>query len=85
MLVSRVALKIRDTLVERDQYPIGGEGRIHDCRVCCAAKPFVDDRVGIVAQDAKIFHQFHREVLVKLELQNARNGTRRSSCANSAA
>ena len=68
-----------------NQHPADGEGRIHNCRVCGAAKSFVDDRVGIVAQDAKILHQFHREVFVKLELHIARIGTRRSSCANSAA
>jgi hypothetical protein len=38
-----------------------------------------------VAQAAKIRHQFDREVLVKLKLHIARIGTRRSSCANSAA
>jgi len=46
---------------------------------------FFADRVGIVAQAPKIRHQFHREVLVKLDLHNARIGTSRSSCANSAA
>jgi hypothetical protein len=38
-----------------------------------------------VAQASKIRHQFNREVLVKFELHIARIGTRRSSCANSAA
>ena len=85
MLVSRVALEIGDTLVEREQDPIGSKGRIHNCWVCRAAKAFVGDRVGIVAQAPKIRHQFNREVLVKLELHIARIGTRRSSCANSAA
>jgi len=85
MLVSRVALEIGDTLVEREQDPIGGKGGIHNCRVCRTAKSFARDCVGIVAQAAKIRHQFNREVLVKLELHIARIGTRRSSCANSAA
>src|SRR5450759_1332294 len=85
MLVNRVALEIGDTLVEREQNPIGSKGGIHYCWVCRTAKSFFADRVGIVAQTAKIRHQFHREVLVKLELHNARIGTRRSSCANSAA
>jgi hypothetical protein len=38
-----------------------------------------------VAQDTKVPHQFNREILVKLELHIVRIGTRRSSCANSAA
>jgi hypothetical protein len=38
-----------------------------------------------VTQNTKIRHQFNREVLVKLELHMALIGTRRSSCANSAA
>ena len=85
MLMNRVALEIGDTLVEREQDPIGGKGGIHYCWVCRTAKSFAGDRVGIVAQAAKIRHQFHREVLVKVELPIARIGTRRSSCANSAA
>ena len=85
MLVKRVALEIRDALVEREQDPIGGGGGIHNCRVCRAAKSFIGDRVGIVTQNTKIRHQFNREVLVKLELHMALIGTRRSSCANSAA
>ena len=85
MLVKRVSLEIRDALVEREQDPIGGAGGIHNCRVCGATKSFVGDRVGIVTQTTKIRHQFNREVLVKLELHIALIGTRRSSCANSAA
>jgi hypothetical protein len=85
LLVNRVALEIGDTLVEREQDPVGSKGGIHDCRVCRSAKSFVGHRVGIVAQATKIRRQFHREVLVKLELHIARIGTRRSSCANSAA
>jgi hypothetical protein len=85
MLVKRVALEIRDALVEREQDPIGGGSGIHNCRVSRAAKSFVGDRVGIVTQTTKIRHQFNREVLVKLELHIALIGTRRSSCANSAA
>jgi hypothetical protein len=38
-----------------------------------------------VAQAAKIVSEFNREVLVELDLHIARIGTRRSSCANSAA
>jgi hypothetical protein len=38
-----------------------------------------------VAKAAKIHHKFNRQVFVKLELHIARIGTRRSSCANSAA
>ena len=85
MLVNRVALEIGDTLVECQQDPIGGESGIHYRRVRRAAKPFAGDRIGIVAQAAKIRHQFDREVFVKFELHRARIGTRRSSCANSAA
>jgi hypothetical protein len=85
MFMDRLALEIGDTLVEREQDPIGNKGGIHNCWVCRTAKSFVGDRVGIVAQAATIRHQFHREVLVKLELHIARIGTRRSSCANSAA
>ena len=80
-----VALGIGDTLVEPEQDPIGSECGVHNRRVCLAAKSFAGDRVGIVAQAAKIGHQFHREVLVKLELHIALIGTRRSSCASSAA
>ena len=61
------------------------ESGIHHCRIRRATKPFAGNRVGIVAQAAKIRHQFNREVFVKLELHIARIGTRRSSCANSAA
>ena len=85
MLMNRVALEIGDTLVEREQDPIGSNGGIDNCRVCRTAKSFAGGRVGIMAQSAKIRHQFNREVLVKLELHLARIGTRRSSCANSAA
>jgi hypothetical protein len=85
MLMNRVALEISDTLVEREQDMIGSEGGIQNCWVRRTAKCFVGDRVGFVAQPAKIRHQFHREVLVKLELHIVRIGTRRSSCANSAA
>ncbi len=85
MLVNRVALEIGDTLVEREQDPIGGERGIHYRRVRRTAKSFFGDRIGIVAQAAKIRHQFEREVLVEFELHRARIGTRRSSCANSAA
>ncbi|HYW42463.1 MAG TPA: hypothetical protein VE959_06375 [Bryobacteraceae bacterium] len=85
MLVNRVALEIGDTLVERKQDPIRSKGGIHNCWVCRAAKSFVDDRVGVVAQAAKIRGQFNWEVLVELELHIARIGTRRSSGANSAA
>jgi hypothetical protein len=85
MLVNGVALEIGDTLVQREQDPIGSQGGIYNCRVCRTAKSFVGDRVGIVAQAAKIRHQFNREVLVKLELHSSRIGTRCSSCANSAA
>ncbi len=53
--------------------------------VCRTAKSFVHDRVGVVAQGPKIRHEVNREVLVKLELHIARIGTRRSSCASSAA
>jgi hypothetical protein len=38
-----------------------------------------------VTQTPKIRHQFNREVLVKLEFHIALIGTRRSSCAYSAA
>ena len=48
MLVNRVALEIGDTLIEREQYPIGSKGGIHNYRVRRTAKSFVDDRVGIV-------------------------------------
>jgi hypothetical protein len=85
MLMNRVALEISDALVKCEQDPISGKGGIHNGRVCRAAKSFVGDPVGIVAEAAKIRHQFHREVFVKLELHIARIGTRRSSCANSAA
>ena len=85
MLVNRVALEIGDTLVEREQDPIGSKGGIHNCWVCRTAKSIVGDRVGIVSQAAKVRHQFNREVLVKLEVHIARIGTRRSWCANSAA
>jgi len=85
MSVGRVALEIGDTLVEREQDPVGGEGGIHNRRVRGAAKSFDGDAIGIVAQDAKIPHQFNREIHVKLELHIVRIGTRRSSCANSAA
>jgi len=85
MLRNRVALEISDTLVKREQDPISGKGGIHNRWICRTAKSFAGDRVGIVAEAAKIRHQFHREVLVKLELHLARIGTRRSSCANSAA
>ena len=85
MLRNRVALEIGDTLVESEQDPIGGEGGIHNCRIRCAAKSFAGDGIGIVAQDTKVPHQFNREILVKLELHIVRIGTRRSSCANSAA
>src|ERR1035437_3744008 len=84
MLVNRVALEIGDTLVEREQDPTGGKGGIHYCWVCRTAQSFAGDRVGIVAEAGKIRHQFHGEVLVKLELYIARIGTSRSSCANSA-
>jgi hypothetical protein len=50
MLVKRVALEISDALVEREQDPIGGRGRIHNCRASRTAKSFVGDRVGIVTQ-----------------------------------
>ena len=85
MLMNRVALEIGDTLVEREPDPIGGKGGTHNHWVCGAAEPSIGDRVGIVAQAAKIRHQFNREVFVKLELHIARIGTSRSSCANSAA
>lgn len=85
MSANRVALEIGDTLVEREQDPIGSKGGIHNCRVYRTAKSFVGDGVGIVAQAAKIHHQFNREVLVELKLHIARIGTRRSSCASSAA
>ncbi len=85
MLLKRVPLEIGYPLIEREQDPIGGKGRIHNCRVCRTAKSFAGDRVGIVTQTAKIRHQFNREVLIKLELHSALIGTRRSSCANSAA
>ena len=68
-----------------EQDPIGSKGSIHNCWICRAAKSFVGDRVGIMAQVSKIRHQFNGEVLVKLEPHIARIGTRRSSCANSAA
>jgi hypothetical protein len=50
MLVNRVTLEIGDTLVEREQDPIGSKGGIHNCRVCRTAKSFAGDRVRIVAQ-----------------------------------
>jgi hypothetical protein len=85
MLVNRIALEIGDTLVEREQDPIGRKGGIHNCWVRRTAKSFAGDGVGIVAQAAKIVSEFNREVLVELDLHIARIGTRRSSCANSAA
>ena len=85
MLVNRVSLDISDPLVEREQDPIAREGGIHNCGVCRATKSFIDDCVGVVAQIAKIRRQFERKVLINLELHIARIGTRRSSCANSAA
>ena len=85
MLMNRVAPDICDTLVEREQDPIGGKGGIQNRWVCRTAESFVGDRVGIVAKAAKIHHKFNRQVFVKLELHIARIGTRRSSCANSAA
>ena len=42
MLVNRVALEIGDALVEREQYPIGIQGCIHNCRICRTAKSFAD-------------------------------------------
>src|SRR5208283_1786553 len=85
MLSSRIASEIGDALVEREQDPTGSAGGVHNCRVRSAAKSFIGDRVGIVAQAAKILRQLNREVFVKLELHIALIGTRRSSCANSAA
>ena len=85
MLVNRISLEIGDTLIERKQDPIGNGGGINNYWVCRTAESFLGDCVAIVAQAAKIPHQFNWEILVKLELHNARIGTRRSSCANSAA
>jgi len=85
MLLNRIAPEIGDALVEREQDPICSAAGIHDCRVRSAAESFIGDRVGVVAQAAKILRQLNREVLVKLELHIALIGTRRSSCANSAA
>jgi len=59
MVVNRVALEIGDALVEREQDPIGSQRGIHNCRICRAAKSFVDDRVSIVAQAAKILRQLN--------------------------
>jgi hypothetical protein len=72
MLRNRVALEISETLVKREQDPIGGQSGIHNCWICRTAKSFAGDRVGMVTEAAKIRHQFHRKVLVKLELHIAR-------------
>ena len=85
MSMNRVALNICDTLVEREQDPIRGKGGIHNGWVCRTAESFVGDCVGIVAKAAKIHYKFNRKVFVKLKLHIVRIGTRRSSCANSAA
>lgn len=89
MVLNWISPKVGDAFVERKQYPIGSEGGIDNCIDNCpvrsTAKAFVGDRVGIVAQAAKVRHQFNGEVLVELEVHIARIGTRRSSCANSAA
>jgi hypothetical protein len=85
MLVQRIALQISDALVEREQDPIGCDGGIHNCRILCALKSFVVDSVDIVAEAAEVRSQVNRQVLIKLELHVVRIGTRRSSCASSAA
>jgi hypothetical protein len=85
MLTKWAASSIADTLVEREEDPIGGNGGIQNCRVRRTAKSFVGDRIGVVAQAAEIRRQFNREVLVQLELPIALIGTRTSSCASSAA
>jgi hypothetical protein len=54
MFMNRVPLEIGDTLVKREQDPIRSKGGIHNCWICRTAKSFAGDRVGIVAQAAKI-------------------------------
>ena len=85
MLVGRIALEISDTLVKSEQDSVGSERSIQYRWIRRTGESFVRDRVGILAEIAKVRHQFDRQVLVKLELHVARIGTRRSSRANSAA
>jgi hypothetical protein len=63
MLGYRVALQTSDTLIEREQDPIGSEGGIHNCRIRCASKSFVVDCVDIVTQASEVRGQVNRQVL----------------------
>ena len=48
-------------------------------------QPFTEDGVSLMAEACEIFRKLVRQVLIELEFHLERIGTRRSSCASSAA
>ena len=53
--------------------------------IFCADQSFAMDGIGLVSNAREIIRKFFRKILIQLESHLARIGTRRSSCASSAA
>lgn len=79
MLPDRIALKIGDALVQRDQDSITRKSRRHYLDVRRAPQIFLDHRIGIVAECAQIDQQLNRNIFIQLDFHSERIGTKRSS------
>ena len=79
MLPDRIALKIGDALVQREQDSITRKSRRHYLDVRRAPQIFLDHRIGIVAECAQIDQQLNRNIFIQLDFHSERIGTKRSS------
>ena len=85
MFAERISKQVGDAFVQSHQNPIRCARRLDDSGILCAAKPLVQDGIGIVPQVAEVVAEFNWKVLIELEFHVARMGTKRSSRASSAA
>lgn len=72
-------------LVQRKQDSIFRGDDRYENRVLCAHKTFIEHGICLEAQVTQVGRQLAWQILVNLELHDALSGSKRSSCANSAA
>jgi len=85
MFVSGIPQKASYTFIQSHQNPPGSSGGLYYNHIVCSYQPFDMNRIGVVPEPHEIVRKFSRKVLIQLESHFVRIGTRRSSCASSAA
>jgi len=85
VVVNWILLEIGDALVQRKENPLLSSHNLHQHRILRTGELLIEDGLRIMAQLAKVGHEFTGQILVNLELHDALRGSKRSSCANSAA